>query len=143
MVTYRKSIVPLVYTPTPIPLATFTEEQEEYLSSELRSISRVSKAQLTEDIQTVTSSTYSIIIRDYIIFLDGTSNTVAATLPLAQGLRNKRFLLKCIDATNTCSFSPGGSDTIDGSTSSITLLLNKFVEVISDGQNWEIIRDNR
>lgn len=69
---------------------------------------------------------------DYIYFVD---NAVTATMPTAIGNENQYFI-KAISSTALVDFSLG--QTGDGS-SSLSLLENDSITLISDGANWRII----
>lgn len=69
---------------------------------------------------------------DYIYFVD---NAVTATMPTAIGNENQYFI-KAISSTALVDFSLG--QTGDGS-STLSLLENDSITLISDGANWRII----
>lgn len=81
---------------------------------------------------------YTITTSDYTILLDGSSNTVTATLPTAVGIAGRIFNIKCIDDTFTCTAQGNGSETIDDD-ASVTLIKRETITVQSDGSNWVII----
>lgn len=89
------------------------------------------------NIATITAA-YTMVETDGTILIDASSSAVTATLPSAANLKGKRFTIKCTDATNTATLDGDGSETIDGA-ASITLALNVFVTVQSDGTNWAVV----
>ena len=80
-----------------------------------------------------------IIANDNTILLDGTSNTVTATLPTAVGITGRIYTIKCIDDTSVVDIATSGTEEIDGSSSNVALTLNDAVRLQSDGANWWII----
>jgi len=88
--------------------------------------------------QTVTSN-YNIQLSDDVIGLDGTSNTVVATLPTAVGNDGEHFTIKALDITYNVGVTTLGGETIDGQNN--FRFNNKYeaVHVLSDGSNWLII----
>jgi hypothetical protein len=88
-------------------------------------------------IHTVTSA-YTIVDTDGTVLVDASSGAVTATLPSAVGIQGKKFIVKCVDATNIATLDGDGSETIDGA-ANITLALWEVVTVQSDGANWLIV----
>lgn len=74
-----------------------------------------------------------------VILLDGSSNTVTATLPPAASCISQTYTIKCIDATFQCDFVPQGTDEVDDSQASIALGLYEAKTVRSDGLDWWVI----
>ena len=69
----------------------------------------------------VSSAFYTVLENDCLILADGTSNTVAITLPSAALHKNRILSFKRIQSGgNNITITRAGSDTIEGSTS-ITL----------------------
>lgn len=84
------------------------------------------------------TSDYTLTARDEVILLDASSNTVTATLPTAVGIEGTVFIVKCIDATYTCTIDTTSSQTIDGDLT-ITLSAMESVTLISNGANYYIL----
>ena len=82
---------------------------------------------------------YTVTTSDYIILLDGTSNTVTATLPTAVGNSGKTFYLKCINSTYQCDIATNVAEEIDGDSSNFVLNLHEVIKIVSDSSNWWII----
>lgn len=81
---------------------------------------------------------YLLINIDYTILADATSNTVTITLP-ASPTQGQTFIVKCINATYTCTIARNGKN-IDGSASDITLGLNESITLQYDSSfGWVII----
>lgn len=73
------------------------------------------------------------------ILLDGSSNTVTATLPSAVGRKSLSIAIKCVDATFQCDIATNGSEEVDESSANIVLGLYETKTVQSDGSNWWLI----
>lgn len=82
---------------------------------------------------------YTLTINDYTILLDGTSNTVTATLPTAVGNTGRIYFIKCIDDTFTTDIATNGAEEIDGDNANIELINMETIALQSDGANWWII----
>ena len=82
---------------------------------------------------------YSATVPIVTILADGTSDVVTVTLPDAASSLGFIYNIKAINADNTITVSPGGTDEIDGSTDDITLALMEVITVQSDGADWWII----
>jgi len=89
-------------------------------------------------IRTINSND-SILITNETILLDGSSNSVTATLPTAVGYSGYSLEIKAISigTTYTVELDTTGAETID-SESSYTFIENESVKVKSDGSNWFI-----
>ncbi|MCK5600529.1 hypothetical protein KAR91_01600 [Candidatus Pacearchaeota archaeon] len=74
-----------------------------------------------------------------IILLDGSSNTVTATLPPAPYCVTQTYTIKCVDATFQCDFAVSGADKVDDSSANVVLSLYEAKTVRSDGLNWWVI----
>ncbi len=74
-----------------------------------------------------------------IILLDGTSNTVTATLPPAVYCVTQTYTIKCVDASFQCSFIANVPDEVDDSSALVVLGLYEAKTVRSDGLNWWVI----
>jgi hypothetical protein len=71
----------------------------------------------------------------YYVELDGSSNTVDATLPLPENTHaDARFKIKCINADNLCRLLGNGAD-IDGSPI-VEFALNETLFLIFNGTDW-------
>lgn len=90
------------------------------------------------EIETKTND-YTLDSDDYTILLDGTSNTVTASLPTAAGIEGKIFNLKCTDDTFQCDVDPDGTEEIDGDSANFILSKDEVITIQSDGTNWWII----
>ena len=96
----------------------------------------------TELRQLVTkTANYTADADDQTILLDGTSSTVAITLPTAAGITGKRYTLKCINLDNACSIATDGGETIDGAASYSFTTVQDCIEIVSDDTNWQIINE--
>ena len=77
---------------------------------------------------------------DYTILVDCTSNAVVIGIPSAVGLEGRIFNIKCINSTFQCEIDLEESgETLDATSSNLTLILHETITVQSDGSNWWII----
>lgn len=74
-----------------------------------------------------------------VVLLDGSSNTVTATLPAAPLCISQTYTIKCVDATNQCGFIAKVPDKVDDATALVVLGLYAAKTVRSDGLNWWVI----
>lgn len=82
----------------------------------------------------------NIRTEESVLLLDGGSNTVTQTLPLAKKVRGKIFYLKAIDVSNTVTVSCNTGDTIGGSSTYVFSNANESIIVASDGiSDWKLI----
>jgi hypothetical protein len=90
------------------------------------------------------TSDYTIDTFDKVIAADGTSNTVAITLPAASSNAYKVAIIKAINIDNAVTIATTGGDTIDGEASYTFNDLNTSLILISDGSSdWKIMGDYR
>jgi hypothetical protein len=82
---------------------------------------------------------YAVLSTDETVLLTATGKT--ATLPSAVPLAGKRFTVK-LTASGTGTVATSSSQTIDGASTYSLSAQYKFVQVISDGANWQIIGQN-
>lgn len=88
----------------------------------------------------VTKSTnYTITSLDYMVLASGTTTI---TLPTAVGIPGAVYVIKNTDASHTVTIATTSSQTIDGVTSKTLAAQYKYMTVISDGVNWNIIANN-
>jgi len=90
------------------------------------------------DIETITSDD-TLDSNNHTVLLDGTSNTVTATLPTAVGNQGRIYNIKSINATFLTDVATDGSEEIDGDSSNFTLAKDESITIQSDGSNWWII----
>ena len=93
---------------------------------------------LTWDIETFTSDD-TLDAENVVILLDGSSNSVTASLPTAVGIVGRVYYIKSIDTTNFTDVNPNGSETIDGGSANLILAKDASITIISDNSNWWII----
>ncbi len=74
-----------------------------------------------------------------VILLDGTSNTVTATLPPAPYCVTQTYTVKCVDASFQCGFIAAVPDNVDDSSALVVLGLYEAKTVRSDGLSWWVI----
>ena len=89
---------------------------------------------------TTKTTTYSIATTDGSIFCNATSAGFTVTLPTAVGVGGKIYIIKKIDSsTNVITIATTSSQTIDSLTTQTLSLYNAWLQVQSDGSNWQII----
>ena len=93
---------------------------------------------LTWAIETFTTND-TLDAENVVVLLDGSSNSVTASLPTAVGIIGRVYYIKSIDASNITNINPNGSETIDGSSINLSLAEEASVTIISDNSNWQII----
>ena len=98
----------------------------------------VSASSTTTNVTTKTADD-TIVAADDTILLDGTSNTVTASLPTAVGIEGKKYTLKSINSTFQTDFDPFGTETVDGVSANKILTSPQFITIQSDGANWVVI----
>ncbi len=84
------------------------------------------------------SANYTLLPSDYAI--NFTSNADTATLPTAVGITGTIYVIKTTGVASIVATT--SSQTIDGVTTYALTAAKKYVMVISDGANWEIISNN-
>ncbi len=64
-------------------------------------------------------------------------------LPTAVGIQGRQYTIKAVNPfTGSYNIIPFGGQTIDGNASYILIAVNKYVTIVSDGSNWQIIANN-
>jgi hypothetical protein len=74
-----------------------------------------------------------------VYFVTATGTTI--TLPTAASISGRTWTIKLTTA-GSCTIATTSSQTIDGATSYSLSAINKYVTVISDGSNWQIMGNN-
>lgn len=107
----------------------------------------------TTDTQTLSNKTvlqgvatktanYTATATDNILLVSAASGSVTITLPTAVGATGQTYTIKRTDTTytNTLTVATTSSQTIDGATTYGLLWVQyAYVQVVSDGSNWQII----
>lgn len=97
----------------------------------------VTVTSLTTETTSVTSN-YSAGSGDSVILADATSAAFTVTLPTAAGVAGLAYTIKKTDSSaNVVSVVCTGAQTIDG-TAAYALTARAWVEVVSDGTNWQV-----
>jgi hypothetical protein len=82
---------------------------------------------------------YTLTATDAIVKVTATGTT--QTLPTAVGCTGRRYILK-LTASGSCTIATTSGQTIDGASTYSLSAQYKYVEVVSDGSNWNIIANN-
>jgi len=86
------------------------------------------------------SAAYTITTSDQINLGNASGGAFTYTLPTASGNSGLRLVIKKTDSSeNAITIDGNGSETIDGDTTLLLNAENDFVEIISDGSNWQVI----
>lgn len=93
---------------------------------------------LTTKVRTATTSG-AVSATDSVVLLNAA--TLTATLPTAVGITGRQYTVKLITAS-TGTVATTSSQTIDGSTTYSLSANHKYVTVVSDGANWQIVANN-
>jgi hypothetical protein len=89
------------------------------------------------------TATYPIQIGDEVIFVTNTSSTpYSVTLPTASGIGQKYTIKKTDSNTNAITVATSNTQTIDGATTYSLAAAHKYITVVSDGNNWQIVANN-
>lgn len=84
-------------------------------------------------------ATYTLSYNDACVFADATSGSFSINLKPARECEQKRITIKKINAANTVTIDPNGSETIDGaSTYALTTQYNS-IDIVSYNGNWWIV----
>ena len=127
------------YSPAPVPQQ--DEEIKRYLYGEVRKLREVldlvdSSASFvrTESV----GSSFAMSEGSSVVLADTTDGDVTLTLP--QPSQGRRVTVKKVDAANTLTISPYGTETIDAATSHVITALNVSVTLVADEDtNWFIV----
>lgn len=92
------------------------------------------------------TTTYTAVGQDDIILCDATSAAFTVTLPTAVGIIGKTLQVKKIDSSaNAVTIDGNASETIrvqeTAATTQLLYVQGDFLEIVSDGANWECIID--
>lgn len=92
-------------------------------------------------IQTKTG-TYSLLLGDDTVFFN-ISSAANATLPSASGVTNQSYFIRNLSSSAaSLSLLTTSSQTVDGrSSGSVILSPTDWIQVVSDGSNWQIISE--
>jgi len=97
-------------------------------------------AGITHNRTAITATTYTILVTDYYIGVDTSSNAVTLTLPVAATAGDgKTYIIKDEGAnasSNNITVQGDGSETIDGDASQVMTSPYGSIGVYSDGSNW-------
>lgn len=87
------------------------------------------------------SANGNIAATDDVILATGGAGGITLTLPAPGTVTGQPFIIKKVDsAAGFITINPNGAETIDGQTS--WQLVNQYqaVELMSDGTNWQVMR---
>jgi hypothetical protein len=87
------------------------------------------------------TTTYTVTATDDLILADATGGAFTITLPTAVGITGRTYKFKKTDATfSQITIDGDASETIDGAANTTLATQNEYVELVSDGTNWQIVR---
>lgn len=95
---------------------------------------------LKRNIATYTA-TYSANLYDDMALLDATSASFTVNLPSAASANGISLKFKRFDSVvaNTATLDAFGSETINGSSTFVLIAQDQYVEIKSDGTNWQLV----
>lgn len=79
---------------------------------------------------------------DDVVLVNGGVDGVVVSLPSAVGLLGASLVIKKIDDGAEVVVNPNGTETVDGYATYVLVNLNQYVEIVSDGTNWQVIANN-
>ena len=84
---------------------------------------------------------YTITDSDYFIAANATDGAITITLPTAEGIVGRIYIIKKADDTSyVVTVATNGSETIDGDPNDLELQVPyDSVQLVSDGANWLVI----
>lgn len=88
------------------------------------------------------TSSHTLDATNNLVLASAASGAVTITLPTASGITGRTYTIKRTDATyaNAVTVATTSSQTIDGTTTYTQLWVQyAFVQVVSDGSNWQIV----
>ena len=94
--------------------------------------------------RTVASKTvaYTATSSDDVILCDASGGNFTLTLPTAAGITGKVYWIGNKASTGVVTIDGSGAETIGGVATRKLAQLNDFMEIISDGTNWQILATN-
>ena len=100
---------------------------------------RALATQIIPEVLSVTATTYTLGgAGSLVVLLDASANAVTLTLPSVASSLGKKWIFKCIDATNEVTVAAAGTDTIEGA-ATINLILWQVVTLYCTGTEWVVI----
>ncbi len=89
------------------------------------------------------TGTYAVLATDFVVLNDATAAAYSVTLPTAASIAGRLYTLKKTDVSaNAVTVHTTGGQLIDGASTYALALQYKYVTVVSDGANWNIIANN-
>jgi hypothetical protein len=86
------------------------------------------------------SAAYTLTAADYVVVCNATTAAFTVTLPTAVGALGRTYKVKKTDSSaNAVTVATTSSQTIDGATTYSLVRQWQFIEVVSDGANWQVI----
>lgn len=83
------------------------------------------------------TAAYTLAATDSVVVCDASGGTFTVTLPSASGIVGRQYCIKRINGgINSVTVAAAGSETIDGSATTVLLTQYAVVTLVSDGANW-------
>lgn len=90
------------------------------------------------------TTSYGALGSDGVILASAASANVTVTLPTAVGATGQAYTIRKTDSTtNTVTVATTSAQTIDGQTTYVLTTQFAYVQVVSDGANWQIVNQSR
>lgn len=103
----------------------------------------VTQQDLTKKRVVSKAASYPMVPNDDAVLADATSGAVTITLISASGIAGVVKLVKKVDSSgNAITIATTGGQTIDGASTKSLASQYKFMILMSDGTNWQIIGSN-
>lgn len=83
-------------------------------------------------------SPYAIDETSGIVFINASAGGVVINLPAGADSRPEGYTFKAVNATNTITLTPSGSETIDGA-STLTMSTHDAVRLVWSGTEWGVL----
>jgi hypothetical protein len=83
---------------------------------------------------------YTLTAADAVVLFNAAGGAVTATLPTAAGIAGRSYTIKKVDTSpNAVTITTSGSETIDGNLSGSLSTAYQYINVVSDGTNWDVL----
>jgi hypothetical protein len=85
------------------------------------------------------AAAYTVTASDYAVFVSAAAAARTITLPPAADNPGRKLFIKCTNGTNDVTVDGNASETVGGSTTQVLTATDDYLEIISDGTNWQIL----
>lgn len=117
------------------------EDSEDTLNKKKILISNLPSSGGSTSTVTKTASTTLLVSGEENVLVDSTAADFTLTLPTAVGNNGVTYSIKKVSETNKVTIDTSLTETIDGESSLTLVTLGDYLEVTSDGLNWNLLKD--